>query len=538
MDPVTLKRSKIRAPQLDGHYLVSPNSELTQWIASNHALLERPVGGDEVAASSQDFLSSLRSVARQELIQAAIDHTRQYASGNLEVLSDSAAIYLTGHQPEMFHPGVWFKNFLLHALGQQTQSTTINLIIDNDESQSSIAVPGGKLSNPHLQQIEFDTPQTGVPFETCHWQDQDTIQSFESRTEQFWKSLTPYQWILTPYWKLVMQAQQDQSELGLCLARARHQLELAHGLQNLEVPLSVVCQSQSFAQFVAELLTRAESFHQVYNESLQLHRSANRIRSQSRPVPELTQHGDWLELPFWIWTTDQRTRSRLYLKTGGQDFEISDLGEIHCSLSIKNLAEQLFELEAQRGISIRPRALMTTLYARIFLCDLFIHGIGGAKYDELTDLIIERFFGICPPHYLTATSTHLLPLGIEPFDESQLVNLSNEERERRFHPEKFLSDHSGLEAEWEEKNRLLSDIPPRGKKRKWHVEMERVNHALLQPQLAELRALQDKYEDLKETRRISQLLGSREFSFVLHPLSLIDQLIELSENAAANLIDC
>ena len=66
-------------------------------------------------------------------------------------------------------------------------------------------------------------------------------------------------------------------------------------------------------------------------------------------------------------------------------------------------------LEA-RGIEIRPRALITTMYARLFLSDLFIHGIGGAKYDELTDAIIRRFFGIEPPAYMTVTGTVRLPI--------------------------------------------------------------------------------------------------------------------------------
>ena len=44
------------------------------------------------------------------------------------------------------------------------------------------------------------------------------------------------------------------------------------------------------------------------------------------------------------------------------------------------------------GIRLRPRALTTTMYLRLAMGDLFLHGIGGAKYDQLTDRIIEHFF--------------------------------------------------------------------------------------------------------------------------------------------------
>ena len=70
----------------------------------------------------------------------------------------------------------------------------------------------------------------------------------------------------------------------------------------------------------------------------------------------------------------------------------------------------MFAFGETRGIKVRPRALITTMYARLVLSDLFIRGIGGAKYDELTDLIIRRFFGIEPPAYITATATFRLPI--------------------------------------------------------------------------------------------------------------------------------
>ena len=48
------------------------------------------------------------------------------------------------------------------------------------------------------------------------------------------------------------------------------------------------------------------------------------------------------------------------------------------------------------------------MYARLVLSDLFLHGIGGAKYDQLTDLIIARFFGLQPPGFVTLSATVLL----------------------------------------------------------------------------------------------------------------------------------
>ena len=51
----------------------------------------------------------------------------------------------------------------------------------------------------------------------------------------------------------------------------------------------------------------------------------------------------------------------------------------------------------EAGISLAPKAVTLTLFARVFLADLFLHGVGGARYDEVTDGIMRRMYGIEPP---------------------------------------------------------------------------------------------------------------------------------------------
>src|SRR5439155_16156781 len=93
-----------------------------------------------------------------------------------------------------------------------------------------------------------------------------------------------------------------------------------------------------------------------------------------------------------------------------------------------------------KAAKLRPRALITTMYARLVLSDLFIHGIGGAKYDELTDLIIRRFFGIEPPAYITATATFRLPIDRPNVSLDDVRSSAQRIRELRYRPESFLRD--------------------------------------------------------------------------------------------------
>ena len=76
---------------------------------------------------------------------------------------------------------------------------------------------------------------------------------------------------------------------------------MKHGLSNLELPVSVMSASESFARFVQSIVFNAEHFRTIYNKELGAFRKENRIRSRSHPVPELETDDEFVELPFWFW---------------------------------------------------------------------------------------------------------------------------------------------------------------------------------------------------------------------------------------------
>src|SRR5262249_36960853 len=101
--------------------------------------------------------------------------------------------------------------------------------------------------------------------------------------------------------------------------------------------------------------------------------------------------------------------------------------------------EQLRELGAQ-SIRLRTRALTTTMFSRFLLGDLFIHGIGGAKYDVLGDEIARRFFGIEPPAFLTLSLTLWLELPRTPTTQNDVRRVDRGLRDLRFNPDRYLSE--------------------------------------------------------------------------------------------------
>ncbi len=61
------------------------------------------------------------------------------------------------------------------------------------------------------------------------------------------------------------------------------------------------------------------------------------------------------------------------------------------------------------GTRLSPRALTLTTFLRLFVVDQFIHGIGGGRYDQVTDRLIARHFNIDPPVFAVTTATLFFP---------------------------------------------------------------------------------------------------------------------------------
>lgn len=54
---------------------------------------------------------------------------------------------------------------------------------------------------------------------------------------------------------------------------------------------------------------------------------------------------------------------------------------------------------------VRPRALLLTLLARLVACDLFVHGTGGMKYDQVMEQWCHSWLGCSPCNAVMATAT-------------------------------------------------------------------------------------------------------------------------------------
>lgn len=527
---------RLRAPGGHGQIFADPPLNEVAYVLDTNVQLFKPCDVDLRGRA----LTDLRREATADLLEQAIAYTRAYRDVRLPTDGPSRPILLTGHQPQLFHAGVWFKTFALDAVAKQRDAWAVNLLIDNDIlSTPSIRVPGGTIDRPRLASVAFDAPAEPVPYEVREIRDAELFEPFGNRVAS---TIEPFiaDPLIRKLWPLAVEASQDTRNVGRVLAQARHRLEGQWGLNSVELPLSRVCRTRAFQWFALSLLLETERFRDIHNLALAEYRRINRVRSRSHPVPDLVEDTDgWQEAPFWIWTAERPRRQRLFGRAHGTELRITDRGRIDETLSseIPRAVDQIAEL-AERGITIRPRALITTMYARLVLSHLFLHGIGGAKYDELTNAIIEQFFGITPPGFLTLTATCRLPIARPQVSEREMHEIKRDLRHVEFHPERFLAAgdrvaNPKVRELVEEKRRWIAAGWPSGQRAQRHREITRINVALQPFVAARLAELRQRRKWLSQHLDAERILASREFSYCLFPeKTLRPLLLELSAVAS------
>lgn len=508
--------AQLRVPREHGAVVaVPPMSEVSRLLEINSRRLKQ-------LGTRQD----LRTEARKETVVAA----RYYLACLDEPLPDRGSDFIVaaGHQPELFHPGVWLKNFALNGVARAHSATPLNLIVDTDGIKSpSLAVPRVHLPlppidefRPHTESVAFDGISSGVPYAEWHVRDEKLFDTLPDRVRGDW----PFEPLLPTFWDEARKIAARTTSMTDRLTGARRALERRWGCHNIELPVSRF--RKSFVHFACDLLGNLPRFHAIYNECLHDYRRRHGLRSRNHPAPDLARDGDWLETPFWAWRKGDQRRARVYSRLtgdGGIYLRVFDtewpLGTV--GMRPSRIERVVAHLE-RAGLMLRSRALTTTLFIRLFVADLFIHGIGGARYDEVTDGIIRRYYGVEPPEYLVLTGTLQLPLPSYPTSTADCRRLARLARDMDYNPQRHLDDRRSPHELLARRDSLVSatpsDLPE--KRRRWRALQEAT--AALQPFVAEKRA--HVLADLEKCRReveANAVLRNREYAFCLYPEEII-----------------
>jgi len=518
------------APAEDGQMLcVPPWHAVDQLLESNQA-----VRASQSADIQGRSLQDLSAEARQSTKSAALAYTREYA--DVEPYDAESPLIVTGHQPELVHAGVWLKDFAASKIASQASGTALSLLIDSDLCRTpSIRVPTGNSEQPRVESIAYDRMTEPIPLEERTILDRATWDSFGSRVSKTIRPLVASP-LLTDWWpEHVLSC--DSSNLGQAIAQARHRLELQWGNRSLCLPQSQICQTNSFRWFAAHLLANASQFRSAYNGALTEYRHEHRLRNHAQPTPNLVESEGLIETPFWIWTARDPRRRGLFVQQKSDELLLTDRVGFERSLPLSPDAEAMPAVERladweSQGIKIRTRALITTMFARLVLADLFIHGIGGAKYDQVTDVICEQFFGFSPAAYLTLSGTLRLPIEHQSVTPAQERQLRQELREISYHPETKTErlalnpeEQRKVDAARAQKNSWVQTPKTRDNAAERHRQIVTANRALQKWLISRRAELDDQLATTARQIMATRVLESREYPFCLFPQDSIRKFL-------------
>ncbi len=543
------KRTRLRVPAEDGQLFADPSFEKgVQQAKENQTLFDQAefrLLGEPLAA--------FRIQAREEVINAAHQYTKTLTGSELCSCFQTerqpiTTLFVGGHQPALFHPGVWVKNFGINSMAQQAGGTALNLVVDNDIlTSTALNVPTGTRDNPAVEAIPFDNMPVGSPWEEVEVNDRELFASFADRV-----SNTMTKWGIQPLlkerWCDALTMLESTPSLRDSFTALRVKQERRWGVNNLELPISHLCELDSFSHFLLHIVLHLKEFHDVHNQTLEEYRKVYRIRSKTHPVPELIHFDDgWLEAPFWVWKTGDQQRQRLRVQQNADSFSLSNGENVIATFPVTHEGETTSALAAlkelsEQGWKIRTRALTTTLFSRLCFADLFVHGIGGAKYDELTDQIICRFFKLPAPAFSTVSATLFLPLA-KPFDVStkEKTSIKNKLRDLHYNPNRHyeIGDNSCIDQLVEEKNDLVHQQANRtmaglsrterrsltSENRNRYQRFKEIRNKLANCAADQVKQLQEESDKIHHQLSANRILKNREFSFALYPPETLSEFL-------------
>jgi len=448
-------------------------------------------------------------------------------------------VVLAGHQAEFFHGGVFAKLLALGPLAARLGAAAVFLTVDSDTPKATeVGAPprAGAGVERRAVQIPGLAPQHAV--ETQPLGARKQWESFFSALREVAHSdaaasLDAFRhgWL-----SAVDTGRIADSFFG---GHSAVLTVLGHAAPR-HLSVSQLSQTPEFAALLGHWLQHAGTFAEAYNDAQARYRARHRVRSPQRPVPRLATRGPSVETPYWALSADG-LRARLFVAPGPgvlrllADEEAIGTLEVRALRSTAGVAAALSE--ATGGWRIRPRALALSAFVRLVLSDLFVHGIGGAKYDELTDDFMTTAFGRPPRPIACVSATLRLPGAETEARSTESVRaLRHALRDAEQNPQRRLDDLppelvAQRAALVQELVRLREeDRRNRDARREAHRALRAVNESLQRHGAAQIDALRKKLSSAEARDAASALAAGREYFYAFAGL---DALLALDGNVSA-----
>ena len=549
-----MERLSFKVPQKNKQIFLSPSGDKISSLLEENKII---FSHYSFKILNQPF-KKVRENSRKGVIREALRFSKKFDPDIGEKINPAYQyIIQSGHQPVFFHPGIWIKNIFLNELLKSPlldKSLGLNIVLDNDICKDlNLSLPVlSSNGNLKLEKVNFLslalTPK--LPFEEYLCPSWELISKFNRDIIHRLKSLESENKDILSNFRNFAQCLENSSRfcnqnytrgnLGEFLGLARRLYEQEIEPAYLEIPFSQICNSDEFLSFFLEIAKNIESFSKIYNNKLDEYRKLFKIRTRAQPSPNLIIKENLIEAPFWIWKEGDQRRKIFILREKGKKYLYNDsYGKIFLieEDGLKSLSSLRIFLK-EKKLKIRPKALLLTLYNRLFISDLFIHGLGGAKYDLVTDEIIREFFKVEPPHFLVVSCTLYLDFKSSPgASGSKISALKKKIRDLEFNPERYVDELPLTEKEKnqigelaEKKTELIKKIREVSspiEKRKISEEIKAINNFIVEKIILLKYELNKKIEKEEGKMKQAKVYTFREFPYCFFSAKTLCNLLHL-----------
>jgi hypothetical protein len=490
---------RIRTPARHGDVLVEPSP----------AEMRRRL--DHFVGDSRPFNTAF--------LGADLHRARRFVRGCVVGSKADLPLVVTGHQPEFIHPGVWAKHVVASRLAEAAGGVGLNVVVDSDTPGTGmLRVPSQRDGRLVAADVRLFSPGQAATYADVPAVERGEFNQFATQVRT---TIEPQlQGTLFDIYFRGAAAKDMAADFVEQHIAGRRAVEMLFGAELIECRISQCC----FAPLLAEMVANAPRFSTAYNEALAQYRRDQNIPGTKHPIPDLQVGRGRFELPVWA-VQGGRLRRRLFVEPLLESFQLyadeDRIGVVRADalLDAEQVGMALGDCSAAR---FHPRALALTLWARLLLADLFIHGIGGAKYDRINDLVIEKYFGLAPPPMACVSATWLLDLPRHDASEEQRRVLVRQIRDMQCNPQRHLNG-SAIQELVEARRRAVDrsealarrDPKNHAERRAVFRDIRSINNALLQMCPEVLPRLRSRLQEIGEHIEENAVANSREYFFGL-----------------------